>query len=206
MHSHDPDLRGQAFRPSEYRRHIGDQSGSGFGSSGGSGSHGELPRRGGGRRGAAKYPPQGGRSIGGDPWYHYGRSYPVEANRQTILLAQIEHIDAANAVGEILSVDGVDGCFVGPTDLALSMGLSHVGFETDDRHRAAIQRTVDVCLSLGKIAASNCYNLADAGEKLAQGYNWITFRSDMDLFLSSAQSLLNDLRQVTAASMEAAAR
>jgi 4-hydroxy-2-oxoheptanedioate aldolase len=155
---------------------------------------------------AAKYPPQGGRSIGGDPWYHYGRSYPVEANRQTILLAQIEHIDAANAVGEILSVDGVDGCFVGPTDLALSMGLSHVGFETDDRHRAAIQRTVDVCLSLGKIAASNCYNLADAGEKLAQGYNWITFRSDMDLFLGSAQSLLNDLRQVTAASMEAPAR
>ena len=63
-----------------------------------------------------------------------------------------------------------------------------------------------MCLSLGKIAASNCYNLADAGEKLAQGYNWITFRSDMDLFLGSAQSLLNDLRQVTTASMEAATR
>lgn len=155
---------------------------------------------------AAKYPPRGGRSIGGDSWYHYGASYPVDANNDTILLAQIEHIDAVTAVHDILAVDGIDGCFVGPTDLALSMGLPHVGFETDLPHRAAIKRTVDVCRALGKIAATNCYSLEDAEEKLDQGYQWITLRSDMDLFLDSARSALSNLRHLAVTRAEAMER
>ena len=40
---------------------------------------------------AAKYPPLGDRSIGGDARYHYGEDYPERANRETLLIVQIEH-------------------------------------------------------------------------------------------------------------------
>ena len=143
---------------------------------------------------AAKYPPLGGRSEGGDDKVHYGQDYPERANRETILLVQIEHIDAVNAAEDILSIDGVDGCFVGPTDLAMSMGLPRVGFEGDPRHMAAIQRTLDACLAAGKIPCCNTYSLSEAQAKAEQGYQCITMESDMKLFLGAAQKLLIDLR------------
>ncbi len=93
---------------------------------------------------AAKYPPLGERSIGGDPHYHYGSDYAERANQSTLLLVQIEHIRAVQNVEAILDIPGVDGCFVGPTDLALSMGLPRVGIRADSgtppRHRSDRQR------------------------------------------------------------------
>ena len=144
---------------------------------------------------AAKYPPLGGRSVGGDNFYTYGRDYIDRANEETLLLVQIEHIQAVNAAEDILGVDGVDGCFVGPTDLALSMGLRRNGFDTDPMHRAAIQRTMDVCRSLGKLACSNSYSVEEAREKAEQGYDFVTMRSDGDLFWDSANDLLRKLKQ-----------
>ena len=144
---------------------------------------------------AAKYPPRGERSVGGDNFYTQGRDYLERANKETLLLVQIEHIDAVNAVEEILGVDGVDGCFVGPTDLALSMGLGRTGFDADPAHRAAIQKTVDVCRKLGKLAGTNSYSLAEVREKAEQGYDFITLRSDADLFWNSANDLLQRLKE-----------
>ncbi len=143
---------------------------------------------------AAKYPPLGERSIGGDSWYHWGKDYPETANRMTWLLVQIEHIDAVNAVEEILSVDGVDGCFVGPTDLALSLGLTRQDVDTSAEVAAGIQKTLDVCRGLGKIACCNTYSVAEAREKAGQGYGCITMKSDVDLFIDSASELLKELR------------
>jgi 4-hydroxy-2-oxoheptanedioate aldolase len=148
---------------------------------------------------AAKYPPQGERSIGGDPWYHYGSQYPRTANRDTFLFIQMEHIRAAECIEEMMAVDGVDGCYVGPTDLALSLGLPHHDFESDSLHRKAIERTVAACRANRKIASTNTYSLADAESKAAQGFEWITLRSDMDLFLESAARQLAELREATTA-------
>ncbi len=144
---------------------------------------------------AAKYPPQGERSIGGDPWHHYGSEYPRTANRDTKLFIQMEHIKAADCIEDMLAIDGVDGCYVGPTDLALSLGLPHDDFEQNPKHKAAIQRTLDACQRYHKIAATNTYSLADATGKAAQGYEWITMRSDMDLFIGTAKRQLADLQK-----------
>ncbi|MEX0679173.1 MAG: aldolase/citrate lyase family protein, partial [Pirellulales bacterium] len=80
---------------------------------------------------AAKYPPLGCRSFGGDAAWHYGDDYYERANDETLLLVQIEHIDAVNQVELIMATPGVDGCFIGPTDLALSMGLARTDYERD---------------------------------------------------------------------------
>ena len=144
---------------------------------------------------SAKYAPLGGRSFGGDPCHHYGESYAETANESTWLLVQIEHIRAVNAVEEILSVPGVDGCFVGPTDLALSLGLRRDNFADNPDVAGAIQRTMDACRRVGKIACCNTYSLSEAREKAVQGYGCITLQSDVDLFINSTSQLLEDLRR-----------
>ena len=142
---------------------------------------------------AAKYPPLGGRSKGGDLDYHYGEGYTDAANRETRLLVQIEHIDAVRSVQQILAVEGVDGCFMGQVDLAMSMGLGHRNFQDNEEHRQGIHRSVAVCNRLGKLACYNAFSAAEAKERVRQGFRGITLRSEVDWFLDSTHHLLTDV-------------
>ena len=75
---------------------------------------------------AAKYPPDGIRGFGprmASDFYRNAASYAREANDQTVVIVQIEHIEAVNNLDEILKVPGLDGVFVGPADLSFSMGI-----------------------------------------------------------------------------------
>ena len=101
---------------------------------------------------AAKYPPTGVRSLGGDHYLHYGDDYFEKANAETLLLVQMEHIDAVEQAEEIMALPGVDGCFVGPVDLALSMGLSRhrSSYEQQPAYQAAMERIVTTTLAAGK--------------------------------------------------------
>jgi 4-hydroxy-2-oxoheptanedioate aldolase len=145
---------------------------------------------------SAKYPPLGCRSMGSDAAWHYGDDYPERANRETLLLVQVEHIDSVNAVESIMATPGVDGCFIGPTDLALSMGLPRTDYERHPDHRAAIARTLAACRATGKLACCNTYSMNDAREKLSHGFDCITFKSEADLFMSAGANLLAELRQL----------
>jgi 4-hydroxy-2-oxoheptanedioate aldolase len=144
---------------------------------------------------AAKYPPLGSRSFGGDLAWHYGDDYYERANDETLLLVQVEHIDSVNQVEDIMATPGVDGCFIGPTDLALSMGLSRFDYESHPDHRAAIARTLAACQAHGKLACTNTYSMSDAEEKMSLGFDCITFKSEADLFVSSGTALLTQLRE-----------
>lgn len=75
---------------------------------------------------ASKYPPEGARSVGIARAHGFGmnfQEYISTANNKVALIIQIEHIDAVNNIDEILSVDGIDGIFIGPYDLSGSMGM-----------------------------------------------------------------------------------
>ncbi|MGD9646274.1 MAG: HpcH/HpaI aldolase/citrate lyase family protein [Pirellulales bacterium] len=139
---------------------------------------------------AAKYPPLGERSFGSDMAVHVGDDYAERANHQTWLLVQIEHAAGLADVEAIMAVEGVDGCFVGPTDLALSMGLSRHDYAEQAQHQSAMARIVAACQRANKIAGCNTYGLADAQAKLADGFDFITLRSEVELFLAAS----NDLR------------
>ena len=74
---------------------------------------------------AAKYPPVGSRGVGPhrvSNYYENLADYYVTANGSNTLILQIEHIDAVNALDEILAVPGYDALFIGPADLSASMG------------------------------------------------------------------------------------
>jgi 2-keto-3-deoxy-L-rhamnonate aldolase RhmA len=144
---------------------------------------------------AAKYPPLGARSRGGDAWYHFGDNYTETANHETVLLVQIEHIKAVAIAEKILAVDGVDGFLMGQVDLALSMGLSDTHFSENREHQAAIQHTVDVCNSLGKLACYNAFSETEAQERVRQGFRVITYQSDVDIICESGRARRDALRR-----------
>lgn len=76
---------------------------------------------------AAKYPPVGKRGFGYCRANTYGSRFDECAkneNDDILLIVQIEHIEAVKNIAEILSVDGVDGAFIGPYDLSGSMNLT----------------------------------------------------------------------------------
>lgn len=144
---------------------------------------------------AAKYPPLGERSRGGDAWYHFGAGYTEAANQMSTLLVQIEHIKAVASAEQILAVDGVDGFLMGQVDLALSMGLSDRNFSENREHQAAIQHTVDVCNSLGKLACYNAFTEAEARERVQQGFRVITYQSDVDVLHEAGRARCDALRK-----------
>lgn len=75
---------------------------------------------------ACKYPPLGERGIGMGRAHNYGagfKEYLNSANKEIVLILQIEHIDAVKNINEIVETPGIDGVFIGPYDLSGSMGL-----------------------------------------------------------------------------------
>lgn len=145
---------------------------------------------------AAKYPPRGERSLGGDASFLQGNDYPERANDETHLLVQVEHIAAARIAHELMAIDGVDGCFVGPTDLALSMGLSRNDYRTDPAHREVMARIAAAANARGKLACVNTYDPADFSERIATGYRGLTFKSEVDLLFAAGEQLLQMLRSI----------
>ncbi len=73
---------------------------------------------------AVRYPPVGGRSGGAFGTGFLGDGYMRWANDEIFLAVQIETVGAAEVAEDILAVEGIDGCWVGPGDLSMSMGLT----------------------------------------------------------------------------------
>lgn len=105
---------------------------------------------------AARYPPLGGRSIGAYGCHIYGPEYVALANDEVFLAVQIETRQALDRAEEILAVEGVDGCWVGPMDLARSMGLDLTRQEDVQVHREAILRVLAACHATGKTPGLWC--------------------------------------------------
>ena len=100
---------------------------------------------------ACRYAPQGNRSIGGSrAALATGMDDYVEhANDEIICLAMIETTRALDSVEAIAKAPGIDGLYVGPSDLSLDMGVSLSGWATDEEHLAACRRIVDAARKAG---------------------------------------------------------
>jgi len=94
----------------------------------------------------SKYPPEGGRIVGFSRSNRYGTRFQesVEsANVETVVIAQVEHIDGVRVIEAILDVSGVDAVFIGPYDLSASLGKP--GRIQDPDVREALQAVAAAC-------------------------------------------------------------
>ncbi|MCS7252773.1 MAG: aldolase/citrate lyase family protein [Armatimonadota bacterium] len=143
---------------------------------------------------ATFFPPMGMRSAGGAlaPNLH-GSDYFRRANDEICLIVQIEHFMAVERSREILSVDGIDGCFIGPNDLAASLGLLHTNFRQEKSWLEAIERVLNVANEIGKPAGIHCADADEAIERINQGFKFVAISSELRLMSAAASSAIKQV-------------
>lgn len=137
---------------------------------------------------AMRYPPRGGRSMGAYGCQTYGADYIERANDEVFLAVQIESKEGLENVEEILAVDGVDGTWVGPGDLAASLGIE-MGSQA---HEAAMQRVVEACRKTGKIPGT--FGVGLGAHRIKQGYMFVTVAWDTAHVGAGTKQVLGELR------------
>ena len=100
---------------------------------------------------AVRYPPIGGRSGGAFGTGYLGDGYMQWANDEIFMAVQIETVRAAEVAEEILAVEGIDGCWVGPGDLSMSMGVDLSDDEGWKAHDDLIVEIFEATKRAGKI-------------------------------------------------------
>lgn len=142
---------------------------------------------------AMKYPPDGIRSLGGGRAIVYGDDYMLKANDQIACVVQIEHIEAVRHAEEILSVKGVDACFIGPNDLAGSMGLKPDMTVSNPEHEAAVQQVLRAAKSVGTPAGIHTPNAEHAARRIDQGFQFVAIASDANYMRQAGREALKRL-------------
>jgi 4-hydroxy-2-oxoheptanedioate aldolase len=138
---------------------------------------------------ATRYPPLGGRSYGGSLAVHYGADYDKWADREILLMVQIETAQAADRAEEILAVDGVDGCWIGPNDLARTLGCAM----NTPEHTEAVLGVLEACRRTGKAPGIYTPNIDEARCRLDQGFQFVTVSGDGGLLASGTKEILRQL-------------
>jgi len=137
-----------------------------------------------------RYPPEGVRGVATmHRANRYGRipDYLARAAGQICLLAQIETLSALERLEEIAAVDGLDGIFIGPSDLAASMG--HLGRPGEAAVRAAILAVPERLRASGKPAGILSPLEADARRNIEAGYVFVAVGSDLALLSAHTAQL-----------------
>jgi 4-hydroxy-2-oxoheptanedioate aldolase len=145
---------------------------------------------------AVKYAPRGMRGLAGSRASEWGLREPIgeyvqRANRETLVVIQVETQDAVDAIDDYLAIEGVDVLFLGPTDLSQSLG--HPG---DLRHPAvlaALDRVADAVVGSGKILGIYAGSVDMTTEWLERGARYFTtslepfLRDGMGAFLRAVR-------------------
>jgi len=148
---------------------------------------------------AARYAPLGGRSFGPTRAnLVHGPGYARAANDRIVLLAMIETREALANLDAILAVEGIDGIYVGPSDLGLSMGFEPTLEPTAPAVLDAIAQIVTRTRAAGRIAGIHTGSPAMARAMQAQGFHFTSLLTDVRLFVNALAGTLADLRQSTA--------
>ena len=138
---------------------------------------------------AARYHPLGRRSVGGGrhaiSFDTAAGTYYQHANEQVLLVLQIEHIEGVEQADEILRVEGVDACFIGPNDLAASMGLGlGVPLEaTEPRLVEAINHVRETSIRHGVAPGIHCSGPAGVNQRIAEGFQFCAMASELRFLL-----------------------
>ena len=135
------------------------------------------------------------RSAGGGRWrYWAGDDYPKYADDEILVVVMIEHITAVEHVEEILTVPGVDACFIGPNDLAWSMGLGKGPGASDPAHAQAVARVLAAAKKLGVPAGIHCRSVDEVSMRAEQGFQFLACTSDHFMLFNAASQGVKSIR------------
>ncbi|MFD1507734.1 HpcH/HpaI aldolase/citrate lyase family protein [Georgenia yuyongxinii] len=140
---------------------------------------------------AARYPPRGRRGVGSalarSARWNRVDGYLTDADAHVSLFVQIETTEGVDAAAEIAAVDGVDGVFVGPSDLSASMGL--LGQQSHPEVVAAVGRAFEAVRAAGKPVGVNAFDPAVARSYMDAGASFVLVGADVALLARSSEAL-----------------
>ena len=140
---------------------------------------------------AVRYPPRGRRGVGSalarSARWNRVDDYLVNADEHVSLTVRIETAEAVAAAADIATVDGVDAVFVGPSDLAASMGL--LGQQSHPDVTAAVLRTFDAVHAAGKPVGVNAFDPDVAQSYADAGADFIAVGADVALLARGSEAL-----------------
>ena len=142
---------------------------------------------------AVRYLPIGGRSAGAFGTGFLGGDYMQWANDDIFLAVQIETVEAAAVAEDILSVEGIDGCWIGPGDLSYSMGVDLSDPAGWQAHDDLIVQIFEATKRAGKIPGIYTPSASEALRRAEQGGLFLTAGGDGPWVVEGALSTLKEL-------------
>ena len=128
---------------------------------------------------ACRYPPAGIRSNGPNRALLYGGAdYQKNADGEMLCIVMIETAEGIEKMDEIASTPGVDAVYIGPTDLALALGLPPVMDNDDPKHVATVNKILETCRKHKVAAAMHTAGSKYAQRYIDQGFNMVMLLSD----------------------------
>jgi 4-hydroxy-2-oxoheptanedioate aldolase len=142
-----------------------------------------------------RYPPLGTRSLGPNRAVQYGGAdYWQGANEEIILLAMIETRKGVQNLDQILSVKGIDGVYVGPSDLSLSLGKPPT---LDPSDKEVLEAMATICKKVRErnlIAGVHTDGAKTALRRFEEGYQLCTILNDARLMAMAAAQAVKEAR------------
>jgi 4-hydroxy-2-oxoheptanedioate aldolase len=142
-----------------------------------------------------RYPPHGVRGVSGSSRaarYGLDTGYLAGAQAEICVLVQIENAAGLDDLERIADVDGVDGVFIGPSDLAASLG--HLGNAQHPAVQAAIDGAFRRLKAVGKPSGYLTTNEAEAARRIAAGVDFVGVATDTSIITRAATALTARLR------------
>ena len=141
------------------------------------------------------YAPRGVRSFGPVRALLYGGAdYPQKANDTILTFAMIETAQALDNLDAILSVEGLDAIYIGPSDLSLSLGCTPTLDDVDPKAAQAIDHILERAKAHGVVAGIHNAAAEAALKRQAKGFQLVTVSSDARLLAAGAQQVMAKMR------------
>ena len=145
-----------------------------------------------------KYPPLGKRSFGPTRAnFCMGPDYYSTANSEVICLAMIETMRAMENIEEIVTTPGLDGVYIGPSDLAIGItdGRLAPGFDRKEEEMIdAIEKIRLASFKAGIRSAIHCGSPEYAADAVYNGFDLVTVSNDVRLLASAAKDSVDSFR------------
>ena len=140
---------------------------------------------------ACHYPPAGVRGVGSalarSARWNRIPDYLQRASQTLSIMVQIESAQAVENVEQIVATEGVDGIFIGPSDLAASMGV--IGQQSHPEVVAGIMTAIKAALAAGKYVGVNAFDEATAQQYIQAGVHYVGVGADVALLARSSEAL-----------------
>jgi len=141
------------------------------------------------------YAPRGTRSFGPVRALLYGGAdYPQHANDTIVTFAMIETAQALENLDAIMSVEGLDAVYIGPSDLSLALGCRPVFDDVDPPVAQAIDHILERAKAHGLVAGIHNGTPEGALARVAKGFQFVTVSSDARLMAAGSQQMLAKMR------------